>query len=91
MVRKTKKAYYENFDKRKVPDNKLFWKTVKPSLSEIFNARERISLTENGKFVKTEKETAEVFNNFFGNIVKNLNISQYSGFDPIIEKVKSYS
>ena len=88
MVRKTKKAYYENFDKRKVPDNKLFWKTVKPSLSEIFNARERISLTENGKFVKTEKETAEVFNNFFGNIVKNLNISQYSGFDPIIEKVK---
>ena len=29
-----------------------------------------------------------VFNNFFGNIVKNLNISQYSDFDPIIENVK---
>ena len=45
-------------------------------------------MSENGKIVKTEKETAEVFNNFFGNIVKNLNISQYSDFDPIIEKVK---
>ena len=45
------------------------------SLSEKFNARERISLSENGKIAKTEKETAEVFNNFFGNIVKNLNIS----------------
>ena len=45
-------------------------------------------MTENGKLVKTEKETAEAFNNFFGNIVKNLNISQYSDFDPIIENVK---
>ena len=84
----TTKTYYENLDERKVSDNKLFWKTVKPSLSEKFNARERISLSENGKIVKTEKETAEVFNNFFGNIVKNLNISQYSDFDPIIEKIK---
>ena len=57
-LRKTKKAYYENLHERKVSDNKLFWKTVKPSLSEKFNARESISLTENGKLVKTEKETA---------------------------------
>ena len=48
----------------------------------------RISLIENGEIVKIEKGTAEVFNNFFGNIVKNLNISQYSDFDPIIENVK---
>ena len=45
-------------------------------------------MSENGKIVKTEKERAEVFNNFFGNTVKNRNISQYSDFDPIIEKVK---
>ena len=38
--------------------------------------------------MKIEKGTAEVFNNFFSNIVKNLNISQYSDFDPIIENVK---
>ena len=38
--------------------------------------------------MKTEKETAEVFNTFFGNVVKNLNISQYFDFEPIIEKVK---
>ena len=87
LLRKTK-DYYENLDERKVSDNKLFWKTVKPSLSEKFNARERISLTENREIVKTGKGTAEVFNNFFGNIVKNLNISQYSDFDPIIENVK---
>ena len=66
----------------------FFWKTVKPSLCEKFNARERIRLSENCKIVKTEKGTAEVFNKFFGNILKNLNISQYSNFDPIIENVK---
>ena len=45
-------------------------------------------MIKNGEIVKTEKGTAEVFNNFFGDIVKNLNISQYSDFDPIIENVK---
>ena len=88
LLRKTKKAYYENLDERKGSDNKLFWKTVKPLLSEKFNARKRISLSENGEIVKIEKETAEVLNTFFGNIVKNLNISEYSDFDPIIENVK---
>ena len=88
FVKKNQKVSYEKLDERKVSDNKLFWKTVKASLSEKFNAKERISLIENGEIVKTEKERAEVFNNFFGNIVKNLNISQYSDFDPIIEKVK---
>ena len=43
----------------------------------------------NGEIVKTGKETAEVFNNFFCNIVKNLNIFQYSDFDPIIENFKN--
>ena len=38
--------------------------------------------------MKTEKERAEVFNKFFGNAVKNINISQYSDLYPIIEKVK---
>ena len=81
LLRKTKKAYYENLDERKVSYNKLFWKTVKSSLSKKFNIRERINLSKNGEIVKTEKEAAEVFNNFFGNIVKNRNISQYSDFE----------
>ena len=32
LLRKTKKAYYENLDQRKVSDNRLLWKTIKPSL-----------------------------------------------------------
>ena len=70
---------------------RFFWKTVKLLISEKFNARERISLSKNGEIAKTEKGRAKVSNNYFGNIVKNLNISQYSDFDPIIENVKDPS
>ena len=58
----------------------------KALLSKKFNVKERISLVENGEILRNEK--TEVFNNFFGNIVKNLNIPQYSDFDPVIENVK---
>ena len=84
MLRKIKKTYCKNLDERKVSGNKLFWKTEKPSLYKKFNAKEMISFNENDEIVKTEKGTAEVFNNLFGNIVKNLNIFQYSDSDPII-------
>ena len=63
-TKKTKMAYHENLDERKGSDNKLFGKIVKPSPSKKFNAREKISLSENGEIVKTEKDAAEVFNDF---------------------------
>ena len=63
-------------------------KTVKLSLSQKFNAKEKKTLSENCEIVENEKGAAEVFNNCFGNIVKNLNISRYSDYDPIIENVK---
>ena len=44
LLRKTKKAYYESLDERKVSDNKLFWKTKKSSLSKKFSGRYRICL-----------------------------------------------
>ena len=47
-----------------------------------------IRLSQNGEILETEKGTAEVFNNIFGNILKNHNISQYSDLDPILENVK---
>ena len=88
MLRKTKRSYHENLDERKGSDKKIFWKTVKPSPFEKFHARKTIRLSENSEILETKKGTAEVFNNFFGNVVKNLNIFQYSYFDPIIENVK---
>ena len=58
---------------------------MKPWPSAKFNARERISLSENGEILKTEKGTAEAFYNCSSTTVKNLSISQYFDFDPILE------
>ena len=69
-------------------DNKLFWKVIKPSLSDKSCVKEQINLLEKGEVLKTDLQTAEVLNTFFGNRVKNLEINQYSNFDPEINNVK---
>ena len=89
LLQKSKKKYYENLDERNLIDNKLFWKTTKPSFSDKIVTRDRIHLTENGEVVKTELETAETLNIFFGNVIKNLVIPKYSEYDPSIDRVEN--
>ena len=69
-------------------DNKNFWKTVKPYPSDKSVKCDKINLNENGELLKSESETAEVFNNFFSNIVKNLKIPEYKNLNTNIENVK---
>ena len=89
LPRKSKKKYYEKLDERNLMDNKLFWKTIKPSFSDKIVTRDRIHLTENGEVVKTELETAENLNNFFGNVIKNLMIPKYSDNDPSLDRIEN--
>ena len=65
LLRKTKKRYYENLNEKFVVDNKLFWKTVKPLLSDNVAGKDEIHLIENNELVKTDLETAEILNNLF--------------------------
>ena len=65
ILQKTKKRYYENLNQKSVADNKLFWKTVKPLLSDKAAGKKGIHLIENNDLVKTDLATAEVLNNFF--------------------------
>ena len=53
---------------------------MKPSLSDKLCVKGRISLVEKGEILKTNLETAEVLNIFFGNIVKNLEIKSIFKF-----------
>ena len=46
-------------------NNKKFWKTVKPLLSDKSVSREKINLTENEKMLTSESETADTSNIFF--------------------------
>ena len=89
LLRKSKKEHHENLDERNLMDNKLFWKTIKPSFSDKIVTRDGIHLTENGEVVKTESETEETLSNFFGDVIKNLMIPKYSEYDPSIDRVEN--
>ena len=88
LLRKTKIRYCANLNKTKILDNKQFWKVVKPLFSDKSNSRNKINLTENGKYIKTKMKTPKVFYSFFSNVVKNLKIPQYSNSDPIAQNIE---
>ena len=85
LLRKSKKKYYENLDERNLTDDKLFWKTIKRSFSNNIVTRDRMHMIENDEIVKTELQTAETLNNFFGNVIKNLMNPKYSEYGPSID------
>ena len=88
LLRKTKKQYYQNLNEKAVADNKIFWKTVKPFLSDKVSGMDKIHLIENNELIKSDSKTAETLNNFFSNIVQNLNIARYTIEEPFIENIQ---
>ena len=81
-----------------ITDNKKFWKTVKPFLSDKSKTSDKIHLNENAELLNSESEIAEVLNNFFSNIVKNVKIPEYENLnqnfenveDPVLREILNY-
>ena len=80
LLRKTKRNYYENLNLNDISDNKKFWTTMKPLFCNKIKSVENITLDENGKLVRNEQEVANIFNDFFVNIVPNLGINREHDF-----------
>ena len=80
LLRKTKRNYYENLNLNDISDNKKFWTTVKPLFCNKIKSVENITLDKNGKLVRNEQEVANIFNDFFVNIVPNLGINTEHDF-----------
>ena len=76
-MRKEKKEYFDNYSEKDIIDNKTFWQTVKPFLSEKLKSREIITLVVKEELVSSESDVAQRFNQFFSNIVKNIDIPKY--------------
>lgn len=74
LLRTTKRNYFESLDENRITDSKKFWKTVKPFFTNKGLAQEKIILVEEENIVKKDKELSETFNEYFGNIIKNLNL-----------------
>ena len=84
LIRQVKKQFFSNL--KDVTDNKTFWKTVKPLLTDKVKTKSKITSIEkkhkdnsteySEEIISDYKEVAEVFNKFFVNIVRFKNTSK---------------
>ena len=72
LLCRTKKKYFANINISSITDNKKFWKTVKPLLSDKISHKETIKLAVNDTILSDNQVVADTFNNYFNNIIKNL-------------------
>ena len=94
LLRKIKKDIFNNLDVKRVTDNNKFWKTVKPCLTDKTLKDERITLIENKEVVSDERELVKIFNEYFSNIVSNLDIERPRSImlhhDPVLNAIKKF-
>ena len=87
-MQKTKKQYLSNLEPKLITDNKIFWKSVKPLFSDKITVKEIMNLTENGEILSSDTDIADTLNDYFSNVVQNLNIPRENS---MLTKVKSMS
>ena len=100
LLKKAKKDYFGNLKSSDICDNKKFWKSVKPLFNEQQVSTDKITLIENEAIVSEDSRISEIFADYFGNIVPNLDIAPYeydseqtNSLDPIyiiIDKYKNH-
>ena len=62
-------------------------RVVKPLLSKKIISNEKIAIVEGDKFIWSDKETAKVLNEFFNNVVINLNMPQFNQIESNLIKI----
>ena len=96
-LKKEKRTYNSNLDLKVIEDNKKFWQNVKPLFSGKSKSQTNITIVDNEKVVIVKEEIAEILNNYFIEVVQNLEIkkftcedeqdTQFGNTDEIIEKI----
>lgn len=76
LYKKEKKKYYTSLNLKEITDNKRFWKTITPFLSNKNSKSSQITLVNNDKIVADDENIATTFNNYFENAVKSLEITE---------------
>ena len=77
LYKKERKKFYSQLDIKNITDNKLFWKTMKPLLSEKCTYASKISLVHNDNVISDDQELTVTFNIFFEHAVDNLEIQEH--------------
>ena len=89
LLRKEKKEYFAKINEKDISDNRNFWQTVKLFISDKIKSKESIILVNNDNIESNEFDVAKTFNEFFSNIVKNLEIPEYQCEDNLHIRLSS--
>ena len=98
LFRKEKYDYYNNLIVKKITDNKTFWKSIKPFLSDKGPSTQIITLIEKEEIISDDDKVANIFSTFFTNTVKNLDLTISETIlvicsnvdDPVLKAIKRY-
>ena len=98
LLRKSNREYFNNLNEKNVSDNEKFWRVVKPLLSNKITSNEKKVIVEGDKIIRSDNETAKIFNEFFSNVATNLSNPQSIQIyqtsenisDPVIKVIVKY-
>ena len=76
LYKKERKRYYNNMNLTNLNDNRHFWKTVKPFLSDKRSYISKINLVNKDEVIYDDSTLAETFSKYFESALKNLGISE---------------
>ena len=74
LLRKSKSYYFGNLNKININDNKTFWETIKPFLSDKVRSANRMTLIDKEEIIVGDYNTSKVLNTFFSVTLISQNI-----------------
>ena len=74
LLKRIKRAYFENLDDKQISDSRKFWKIVSPHFSNKGSAKSTFTLIEDDKIISEESKTAQLFNDYYSQIVSTLDL-----------------
>ena len=98
LYKREKRNYFNNLNLKEITDNKTFWKTVKPFLSDKGDFHKQITLIDGDRIISEDIQVAEKLNKYFENAVQSLDITECRDIltpvdgleDPIEIAIKKY-
>ena len=77
LLRKAKKKYYADLKMSDINDKAKFWKNLRPIFGHKNNGNTTIALEEGSKLITVDGKLAQIFNEYFVNIVPSLGITSF--------------
>ena len=78
LYKRERKKFYNDINLNSITDNKKFWSTMKPFLTDKGASKNSISLIEGTKIINEDSDVAETLNTYFDEVVLLLGINEPS-------------